>query len=163
MTRNSDIPNLSVLAWLASKPTLMQLDLEHKWAKLVFYCQYTCLMTYPVTWENERPKSCQLYFLPTRACWNTVALSLAKLCKKKLIEDIIGFWIPRRGFRYLGAGFQSLSVGQGFYIQSIASGTSYSSNCIPDSKARDFGSHVQNFPDPRISWSSESGFPYIER
>ena len=34
----------------------------------------------------------------------------------KGIQDSIGFWIPRRGFRIPGTGFQALSAELGFWI-----------------------------------------------
>ena len=34
----------------------------------------------------------------------------------KGIQDSLGFWIPRRGFRILGTGLQSLSMELGFWI-----------------------------------------------
>ena len=46
------------------------------------------------------------------------------------IQDSLGFWIPRRGFR----NFR-------YWIPVFVSGT-----WIPDSKAQDFGFHKQKFP-----------------
>ena len=54
----------------------------------------------------------------------------------KGFQDSLGFWIPRRGFRILGTGFQSLSMESGFWIP-IVSGIPDSLSCILDSKAQD--------------------------
>ena len=54
-------------------------------------------------------------------------------------------WIPRRGFRIQGTGFQFLSVKLGPCIP-IFSGIPDSLSCIPDSKAQDSGFHKQKFP-----------------
>ena len=37
----------------------------------------------------------------------------------KGIQDSLGFWIPRRGFRIPGTGLQSLSVELGFWIPNV--------------------------------------------
>ena len=58
------------------------------------------------------------------------------LAPRKGIQDSIEFWIPRRGFRIQGTGFQSLSVELGFRIP-IVSGIPDSSSCIPHSKTHD--------------------------
>jgi len=50
------------------------------------------------------------------------------------IQDSIGFWIPRRGFRIPGAGFQILcqwNLDSGFQIP-IVRGIPDSLSCIPD-------------------------------
>ena len=52
------------------------------------------------------------------------------------IQDSLGFWIPYRGFRIPGNGFQSLSVELGLWIP-IVSGIPDSLYCIPNSKAQD--------------------------
>ena len=62
------------------------------------------------------------------------------------IQNSLGFWIPCRGYRSLGIGFQIRSI----------SGIPNSLNCIPDSKAQDSrrcgksfldsGSHKQKCP-----------------
>ena len=85
----------------------------------------------------------------------------------KEIQDSTGFWIPHRGFRILGTGFQSLSVELGFWIP-IVSGIPDSLSRIPDSKAQDSGFHEQKFPgfrNPKAKNSriSEFGFPYMTR
>ena len=69
--------------------------------------------------------------------------------------------------RIPGTGFQSLSEERGFWIP-IVSGTLDSLSGIPESKAKDFWFHKQNFPGFRIlqakrSQIPESGFPYMER
>ena len=79
-------------------------------------------------------------------------------CKK--LQDSLGFWTPRRGFRIPGTGFQSLSVKLRFWIL-IVSG-------IPDSKFQYFGFHRQNFPECRITRAKisrilEPEFPYVGR
>ena len=78
----------------------------------------------------------------------------------KGIQDSLGFWIPRRGFRILGTRFPSFSVELGFWIP-IVRRIPDSLSCILDSKAQDFGFHKQNFPRFRIarakiSWIRES-------
>ena len=56
----------------------------------------------------------------------------------KGIQDSLGFWIPRRGFRISGIGSQYLSVEFGFWIP-----IPDSLSCIPDSKAKDSEFHQQ--------------------
>ena len=81
----------------------------------------------------------------------------------KGIQDSLGFWIPRHGFRIPGTGFQSLSVELGFWIP-IASGVADSLSCIPDAKARDSGFHMQIFSGFRIlqAQTSRIGAIWIE-
>ena len=81
----------------------------------------------------------------------------------KGIQDSLGFWIPRHGFRIPGTGFQSLSVEPGFWIP-IASGVADSLSCIPDAKARDSGFHMQIFSGFRIlqAQTSRIGAIWIE-
>ena len=67
----------------------------------------------------------------------------------KEIQDSLGFWIPRCGFRIPGTGFQFLSVELEFWIP-IVSGIPDSLSCIPDSKAQDSRFHQQKFPDSEI-------------
>ena len=55
----------------------------------------------------------------------------------KGIQDSLGFWTPRSGFRIDGAGFQSLSVKLGFWIP-IVSGIPDSFSCILNSKVQDW-------------------------
>ena len=50
------------------------------------------------------------------------------------IQDSLGFWIPRRGFRILGTAFQSFSVELGLWIPKV-SGILDSLGGIRDSKA----------------------------
>ena len=68
----------------------------------------------------------------------------------KGIQDSLGFWIPRHGFRIPGTGFQSLSVELGFWIP-IASGVADSLSCFADSKTRDSGFHKETFPGLGLS------------
>ena len=63
----------------------------------------------------------------------------------KGIQDSLGFWIPRRGFRISGIGSQYLSVEFGFWIP-----IPDSLSCIPDSKAKDSEFHEQKFADSGI-------------
>ena len=81
-------------------------------------------------------------------CRQTVAQSLLDIRASnrltKRIQDNLGFWIPLRGFRIPGTGFQSLSVELRFWIP-IVSGIPDSLSCIPDSKAQDSGFHKQKF------------------
>ena len=65
------------------------------------------------------------------------------LAPRKGIQDSLEFWIPRRGFRIQGTGFQPLSVELGFRIP-IVSGIPDSLCCIPYSKA-----HDSRFPEKR--------------
>ena len=64
------------------------------------------------------------------------------------IQDSLGLWIPRRGFRIPGTWSQSLSVKAGFWIQ-IVSRIPDSLSCTPESKAQDYGFLKQNFPQFR--------------
>ena len=66
-------------------------------------------------------------------------LQILQLAHCKRIQDS-WFWIPYRGFRIPGTGFQCLSVELGFWIQ-IVSGIPDSLSCIPDSKAHDSRFH----------------------
>ena len=68
----------------------------------------------------------------------------------KGIQDSLGFWIPRHGFRILGTGFQSLQVKLGFWIP-IVSRIPDSLSCFADSKTRDSGFHKQTFPGLGLS------------
>ena len=77
------------------------------------------------------------------------------------IKDSLGFWIPLRGFRIPGTGFQSSffqSVELGFWIP-VVSGIPDSLSCIPDSKAQDYEFYKQNFPRFR----NRSELPYMGR
>ena len=38
----------------------------------------------------------------------------------KAIQDSLGFWIPRRGFRIPGTGFKFLSLELGFWIPIVS-------------------------------------------
>ena len=75
------------------------------------------------------------------------------MCKG--IQDSHGFWIPRRGFRILVAGFQIFSSGTRIP----------DSNCQWDSRFLQLYSGFQTpgfrIPLAKISWISESGFPYM--
>ena len=51
------------------------------------------------------------------------------------IQESPGFWIPRRGFRIPGTGFQSFSMELGFWIP-IVGGISDSLSCIPNPHAK---------------------------
>ena len=62
----------------------------------------------------------------------------------KEIQDSLGFWIPRCGFRIPGTGFQFLSVELEFWIP-IVSGIPDSLSCIPDSKDQESRFHQQKF------------------
>ena len=73
----------------------------------------------------------------------------------KGIQDSLGFWIPRRGFRIPGTGFRILcqrNLDPGFQsLGGIPDSLSYipdSFSCIPDSKAQD--STSKNFLDSKI-------------
>ena len=82
-------------------------------------------------------------------CFNSV-LCLAP-CKE--IQDSLGSWIPRFGFRILGTGFQYLSVGTW-----ILDSNRFWDSRIPwavfsDSKTQESGFHKQKFP----------GFSYMGR
>ena len=92
---------------------------------------------------------------------------MEKLVQCKGIQDTLGFWIPRRGFRIPITGSRSFSVELGFWIR-IVSGILDSYTCIPNSKAQDSGFHKQKFPrfwipNAKISRISESGFLYMGR
>ena len=56
-------------------------------------------------------------------------------CKR--IQDSLGFWILRLGFRIPGTESQPLSVRLGFWIP-IVSGNPYSLSCNPDSTGKHF-------------------------
>ena len=68
-----------------------------------------------------------------------------RVCKGR----ILGFWIPRHGFRIPG----TLSAERGFRIP-ISNGIPDSLSCIPDFKAQDFGFQKQKFP----GFHSATGF-----
>ena len=62
-------------------------------------------------------------------------------------QDILGFWIPPRGCRIAGTGFQSLSVELGFLIP-IVSGIPWAVIRIPKPRIPDSSS--KHFPDSGI-------------
>ena len=76
----------------------------------------------------------------------------ATLTPCKGIQDSLGFWIPHRGFRIPGTGFQSLSVELGIWIP-IVRGVSDSLSCIPDSKTQDSGFSSIILPDS-LHWAA---------
>ena len=57
------------------------------------------------------------------------------LAPRKGIQGSFEFWIPRRGFRIQGTGFQSCRLN--WILDSIVSGIPYSLSCIPYAKAQD--------------------------
>ena len=71
-------------------------------------------------------------------------------CNYKGIQDSLTFWILRHGFRTPGIGFRI----------SIVSGIPNSLSLITDSKARDSGSHKQNFRDSELHKWKFSRIPY---
>ena len=86
-------------------------------------------------------------------------------CKE--VQDGFGLWIPRRGFRIPGTGFQSLSLELGFWIL-IVSRIPNSLNCVPDFRTQDFGFQKYNFPwfqipQAKIFRIPESVGPYMGR
>ena len=100
----------------------------------------------------------QLHFSVILRPWILVWLRVAP-CKG--IEDTLGFWIPRRGFRIPATGFRSLSVELGLWI-SIVSGSPDFLSCIPNSKAQHSRFHKQNFPpipDSKSKNFPDSGIP----
>ena len=78
------------------------------------------------------------------------------------IQDSLGFWTPRRGFRIPGTGFPSLSVKLRFWIPVVSIVGFQITNCrISDSKKK-------NFPECRITRAKmsripEPAFPYVRR
>ena len=97
------------------------------------------------------------------------------------MQDSLGFWIPWRGFRILGTGFQSLSgelwfriaIAVGFRIPGaesqslswelgfwigIVSWIPDSLSCVPDSKAQDSDSTSKTFRIPLYGaiWATSS-------
>ena len=73
-------------------------------------------------------------------------------CKR--IQDSLGFWIPRCGFRIPGTWFLYLSVEHGFWVL-IISGIANSLSCNPDSKTE---IQKQNFLWFRIPLAKFPGF-----
>ena len=65
------------------------------------------------------------------------------------IQESLGFWITRCGFRIPGTEFQSLSVEIEFWIP-IVSEIPDSLSCLPESKTQDYRFHQQKFPDFEI-------------
>ena len=59
--------------------------------------------------------------------------SLLAQCKG--IQDSLGFWIPRCGYRIPGTGFQSFSMELGFWIP-IVGGIPDSLSCTPNPHAK---------------------------
>ena len=74
----------------------------------------------------------------------------------KGIQDSLGFWIPRHGFRIPGTGYRIFFSGT--WIP-VVSGIPDSLGCIPDSKAQDSGFHRQTFPRFRIPHAKISKIP----
>ena len=73
----------------------------------------------------------------------------------KGIQDSLGFWIPRRGFRISGTGFLALSVEFG-YRTPIFSGIPDSLTCIQDSTSK-------NSPIPDFTSEKFLGFSCMGR
>ena len=67
----------------------------------------------------------------------------------KGIQDSLGFWISRRGFRIPVTGFQYLSVELGSWIP-IVSGIPDSLSSIPHSKTQDSGFHTLTWGDTSL-------------
>jgi len=57
---------------------------------------------------------------------------LSDQCKG--IQDSLGFWIPRRGYRIPVTGFQPLTIESGFWIP-IVNWIPNSLSCSPETKA----------------------------
>ena len=91
----------------------------------------------------------QLHTSTTRKDVGNTHFKVFSITPYKEIQDSLGFWIPRCGFRIPGTGFQFLSVELEFWIP-IVSGIPDSLSCIPDSKAQDSRFHQQKFPDSEI-------------
>ena len=72
----------------------------------------------------------------------------------KGIQDSLGFWIPHRGFRIPGTGFQYLSVELEIWIP-ILGRIPDSLSCILNSKAQDSTAKIARIP--------ECGFLYMGR
>ena len=75
-------------------------------------------------------------------------LWISSLClaRRKRIQDSIGFWIPRHGFRISVSGIWIPDFG----FQSIISGIPDLLSFITDSKTQDSRFHRQKFPDSGI-------------
>ena len=64
----------------------------------------------------------------------------------KRIQDSLGVWIPRRGFRILGLDSRFLTMECGFRIP-IVCGIPDSLSCILDFEAEDLDTTSETFPD----------------
>ena len=81
--------------------------------------------------------------------WAVCSPNFRQVAPCKEIQDTLGFWFPRHGYRILGAKFRILcqvNLDSGF--QSLL-GFRIFFSCIPDSKAQDSRFHKQKFPGSR--------------
>ena len=102
---------------------------------------FSLLMPSICHWCEERKP---LLYLYQQFLWNRKECNQDTEMLTRHSQDSPGFWIPRRGFRIRGTGFQYLSVELGFWIP-IVSGIPDSLSCIPDSKTQNSGFHKPNF------------------
>ena len=80
--------------------------------------------------QRQRQSFSQADQLPIQ--WSIIFIYFIAPCNR--IQDSLGFWILRRGFRIQGTGFQSLLVEFEFWIPNV-SGIPDSLNCISGSKS----------------------------
>ena len=92
-------------------------------------------------------------------CFNSVLC----LAPRKVIQDSLGSWIPRFGFRILGTGFQYLSVGTWILDSNRFWDSGFLELYFQIPKPRIPDSTSKNFPDS-ITWGELSvlGSVYIE-
>ena len=108
------------------------------WDRLQFECLLVC-----ICWCCLLPPQLFLY----------MSFELQGIAPCNGIQDSLGFWIPRRGFRILSTGFRALSVELGFRIP-IVSGIPDSLTCIQDSTNK-------NSPIPDSTSENFLGFSYM--
>ena len=104
--------------------------LKHEKMGKLFHVLMLCLQNHPNNYYGMVPDEiCPIFFI-------TLLAQLKYDAPRKEIQDSLGFWTPRRGFRIPGTGFQYLSVDIGIWIP-IVSGIPDSLSCIPNSKTKD--------------------------
>ena len=98
--------------------------------------------------------------MPFLAFWEAISVIAPS---KKRIQDSLGFWTPRRGFRIPGTGFRYLSVELEFWIQ-VVNGIPDSLGCITDSTSKIFPDsairlpYVGRYLSVLICWNSRESF-----
>ena len=122
--------------------------LQHKYAKATTHIRIRTVLK-PTRLAYKEHKAGYLHTSATSKDVGNTHCKVFSITPCKKIQDSLGFWISRCGFRIPGTEFQFLSVELEFWIP-IVSGIPDSLSCIPDSKAQESRFHQQKFPDSEI-------------